>query len=70
VDIVTQSQQKDLCEFLTDSGKTVEDSSGHSDTESTDGTLWDTDSGMTMEDSSGHSDTEPRGGTVWGIDRQ
>jgi hypothetical protein len=28
------------CEVLTDSGQTVEDSSGHSDTEPTDGTLW------------------------------
>ena len=27
------------CEVLTDSGQTVEDSSGHSDTETTDGTV-------------------------------
>ena len=29
VDIVTQNQQAVLCELLTDSGQTVEDSSGH-----------------------------------------
>jgi hypothetical protein len=30
-------------EVLADSGNTLEDSSGHSDTEPTDGTVWDTD---------------------------
>jgi len=36
---VTQKQQTVQCEVLTDSGQTVEDSSGHSDTETTDGTV-------------------------------
>ena len=36
------SQQME-CEVLTDSGHTVEDSSEHSDTETTDGTVWGTD---------------------------
>jgi len=43
VDTVTQNQGAVQCEVLTDSGVSVEDSSGHSDTESTDGTLWGTD---------------------------
>ena len=33
MDIVTQNQQTVQCEILTDSGQTVEHSSGHSDTE-------------------------------------
>ena len=37
--IVTQNQQTVQCEVLTDSGQTVEGSSGHSDTEPTDGTV-------------------------------
>ena len=39
VDIVTQNQRTVHCEVLTDSGMTVEDSSVHSDTESTDCTV-------------------------------
>ena len=39
VDVVTQNQQTVHCEVLTDSGQTVEGSSGHSDTEPTDGTV-------------------------------
>ena len=39
MDIVTQNQQTVQCEVLTDSGQTVEGSSGHSDTEPTDGTV-------------------------------
>jgi len=43
MDIVTENQQTVHSEVLTDSVITVEDSSGHSETESKDGTLWDTD---------------------------
>jgi len=39
VDTVTQNEQTVECEVLTDSGQTVEDNSGHSDTERTDGTV-------------------------------
>jgi len=39
VDIVTKNQQTVQCEVLTDSGQTVEGSSGHSDKEPTDGTV-------------------------------
>jgi hypothetical protein len=39
MDIVTQNQQNLQCELLTDSGQTVEDSSGQSDTEPTDVTV-------------------------------
>ena len=38
VDTVTQNQQTVQCEVLTDNGQTAEGSSGHSDTEPTDGT--------------------------------
>jgi len=40
VDIVTQNQQTVNCEVLTDCGQTVEDSSGHGDTEPTDVAVW------------------------------
>jgi len=40
---VTQSQQTVQCEVLTDSGQNVEGSSGHSNTEPTDGIVWGTD---------------------------
>jgi hypothetical protein len=43
VDIVTQNQQMVQSELLRDSGKTVEDSSGHIDTETTEGTVCFTD---------------------------
>jgi hypothetical protein len=43
VDIVTQNQQTVHCEVLTDSGQTLHDFSGHSDTEPTDGVVWGTD---------------------------
>ena len=36
-EVLTDSGQTVECEVLTDSGQTVEDSSGHSDTEPTDG---------------------------------
>jgi hypothetical protein len=39
VDIVTETQQTVQCEVLTDSGQTVEDSSGHTDRDPTDGTV-------------------------------
>jgi len=39
VDIVTQNQHTVQCEVLTDSGQNLVDSSGHSDTEPTDGTV-------------------------------
>jgi len=39
VDIVTQNQQTVPCEVVTDIGQTVEDSSGHSDREPTEGTV-------------------------------
>jgi len=39
VDVVTQNQQTVRCEVLTETGQNVEDSSGRSDTESTDGTV-------------------------------
>ena len=42
-DIVTENQQTVHSEVLTDIGITVKDSSGHSDTESTEGTLSGTD---------------------------
>jgi len=38
VDIVTHNQQMVQCEVLTDCGLTIEESSGRSDTEATDGT--------------------------------
>ena len=38
VDIVLQNQETEQCEVITDSGQTVEDSSGQSNTEKTDGT--------------------------------
>jgi len=44
VDIVTQNQKTVQCEALTNSGQTVEDSGGHSDTEQTGGTVLSTDS--------------------------
>jgi hypothetical protein len=43
VDIVTQNQQTVRCEVLSDSGQTVHDISGHSDTEPTDGVVLGTD---------------------------
>ena len=43
MDIVTQNLQTVHFEELTDSGQTVEASSGHSDTEPTDGTVSGTD---------------------------
>jgi hypothetical protein len=65
VDTVTQNQQTVEREVLTDSGQNVEDSSGYSDTEPTDGTVWGTDNfGQILEDCSGHSDTEPTDGAV------
>ena len=39
VDIVTETQQTVQCEVLTDSGQTVEDSSGHSDRDPRGGTV-------------------------------
>ena len=39
VDIVAQNQQTLQCEVLTDSEQTIEDSSGHSDTEITGSTV-------------------------------
>jgi hypothetical protein len=39
VDRVTQNQATVQCELLTDSGQTVEGIIGHSDTETTDGTM-------------------------------
>jgi len=39
VDIVTQNKQTVQFQVLTDSGQTVEDKSGHSDTEPVDGTV-------------------------------
>jgi hypothetical protein len=39
VETVTQKQQTVQCELLTDSVETVEESSGHSDTDPTDGTV-------------------------------
>ena len=43
MDIVTQNQETVQCEILTDSEQVVEDNSGHSDTEPTDGTVCGTD---------------------------
>jgi len=40
---MTQNKQTVGCEVLTESGQAVEDSSGHSDTEQTDGTVSGTD---------------------------
>ena len=39
MDIVNENKQTVQCEVLTDSGMTVEDSSGHSDKEPRDGTV-------------------------------
>ena len=39
VDVVTQNQENVLYDVLTDSRQNVEDNSGHSDTEPTDGKL-------------------------------
>jgi len=39
VDTVTQNQEAMLCEVLTNFGQAVQESSGHSDTESTDRTV-------------------------------
>jgi hypothetical protein len=39
VDIVKKNQQRLQCKALSGGGQTVEDSSGHSDTEPTDRTL-------------------------------
>jgi len=62
---MTQNQQAVQCEVLTDSGQTVEDSSGHSDTEpKTVQCDVLTDSGQILEDCSGQSDTEPTYCTV------
>ena len=62
---VRQNRQTVLFEVLADTGETIEDTSGHSDTEQTDGTSEVlTESGETVEDSSGHSDTKQRDGTV------
>jgi len=52
------------CDVLADSRQILEDRSGHSDTEPTNGTVCGTDFGQTVGDSSGHSDTEPTGGTM------
>ena len=43
MDIVTQNKQAVQCELLTESGQTVEDTSGHSDIEPTSSTVCDTD---------------------------
>ena len=42
-EVLTNSGQSVQCEVFTDSEQTVEDSSGHSDTEPTDGTVYGTD---------------------------
>ena len=39
MDVVTQNLETVKCEVMTDSGQTVDDSSGHSDTEQTGGTV-------------------------------
>ena len=71
MDILTQNQQTVQCEVLTDSGQTLEDSSGHSDTEPTHGTiLCMTESGQTLQDCSEYSNTEQADGTVSGTDRK
>ena len=65
VDRVTQNKQRIQCEVLTESGQTVEDSIGHSDTDKqTVRCEVLTDSGQNVEGSSGHSDTEPTEDTV------
>ena len=64
MDIVIETQQTVQCKVLTDSGQTVEGSSGHSDTEQTVQCEVLTDSGQSVEGSIGHSDTEPTDGTV------
>jgi len=53
------------CQVLTDSGQTIENSSGHSDTEQqTIRCELLTDRGEGAEGSSGHSDTEPTEGRM------
>jgi len=63
---VTQNQETVEYEAQTNSGQTVEDSSGHSDPErqKTVHCKVLTGSGQTVEDSSGHSDTEQTSGIV------
>ena len=62
---MTQNQQAVYCEVLTDIGQTVEDSSGHSDTEQQKVQCEVLrDSGQTVEGSIKHSDTEPTGGIL------
>ena len=65
MNIVTQKQQTVQFGVLTDSRQTVEDSSGQSDTEPTDGTALGTDRQWTdCIYSGGYSDTETTYGTV------
>ena len=63
---MTQNLQTEHFELLTDSGMTVVESSGHSDTVPRDGTVCvcGTVSGQSVEDSNGHSDTESTHGTL------
>jgi hypothetical protein len=57
---VSDIEQPVQCEVLTDNGQTVEDSSGYSDTEPTDGAVLGTDRHKeTLENISGPSDTQP-----------
>jgi len=62
VDIVTQNQQRVLCELLTDSGsvqcEVLTDTRQNLECEVL------TDSGLTLEESSGQSETEQTDGTV------
>jgi len=49
VDMVAQNQQTAQCEVLTDSGETLEDSNGHSDTETSDDTRMNHEMTVTVE---------------------
>ena len=57
MDIVTQIQQTVQCKVLTDSGQTVEDGSGHSDTEQRYGAVKSQKSQSSINSLSRHSET-------------
>ena len=58
-----------LCELLTDTGQSIEDSSGHNGTKPADGSLWGTARNWTdIWGISLHSDTEPWSGSLRGTD--
>ena len=57
-EVLTDSVQTAQCEVMTDSGRTVEDSSGHSDTEQRDGAVKSQKSQSSINRFSRHSETQ------------